>query len=188
MKNRYVLQVVISLLVAISVCSTVFAQHDHSLNGAGHGSGHDIVNMPGLIGENASANESAELKLMFQKFQTISREVENLANGIRTVTWSTDPEVMKVLVSHATVMIDRVERLDDPKIRIQSPTLDLFFLRGDEIASEVEVLEGRLVVLQTSTNPDLVEALHTHAAEVTAMADRGMHAVHEMMVKQGRGH
>jgi predicted phosphodiesterase len=85
-------------------------------------------------------------------------------------------------------MIDRVERGDDPKIRIQSPTLDVFFLHGDEIFSEVKVHDGRLVVVQTSSNPDLVEALHTHAAEVTAMANRGMDAVHEMMVKQGRGH
>ena len=35
--------------------------------------------------------------------------------------------------------------------------------------------------------PDLVEALQVHAAEVTAMADRGMAAVHEMMMERARG-
>jgi hypothetical protein len=39
------------------------------------------------------------------------------------------------------------------------------------------------VITQTSKNPELVEALQKHAAEVTAMADRGMQAVHEMMQK-----
>jgi hypothetical protein len=188
MKNMDLLCAVFLTPLVCLLNSAVLAQHDHSHHGSANGTGHDMVNMPGLVGENASADESAELKLMFQEFQTISREVENLPNGIRTVTWSNDPEVMKVLVSHATVMIDRVERGDDPKIRIQSPTLDVFFLHGDEIFSEVKVHDGRLVVVQTSSNPDLVEALHTHAAEVTAMANRGMDAVHEMMVKQGRGH
>ncbi|PWJ20549.1 hypothetical protein [Jannaschia seohaensis] len=155
----------------------------------GHGFGmHDETNMPGLRGENATQQESAELAVMFRNFDTITREVENLPNGIRTVTRSSDPEVMDVLVSHAVGMIDRVGRKDDPKIFIQSPTLDVFFLRGDEIRSEVEVTDEGLVVIQTSDNPVMVEALQVHAAEVTDMADRGMAAVHDMMMQQQRRH
>ena len=41
-----------------------------------------------------------------------------------------------------------------------------------------------IVVVQTSDDPEMVEALHTHAAEVSAMADRGMQAVHEMMMQR----
>jgi hypothetical protein len=85
-------------------------------------------------------------------------------------------------------MIDRVHVKDDPKIRIQSPTLDVFFLHGDDIRSDVSVEEGGLVVVQTSDNPIVVDAMQTHAAEVTAMAERGMAAVHQMMMKQGRDH
>jgi hypothetical protein len=165
----------------------------------GHGSGqghghmqggmmHDEVNMPGLRGDNASPQESAELAVLFRNFETISREVENLPDGIRTVTRSSDPQVMEALVSHAVGMIDRVGRKDDPRIRIQSPTLDAFFLYGDEILSDVQITDDGIVVVQTSANPDLVTALQVHAAEVTDMADRGMAAVHEMMMKQGRGH
>lgn len=150
--------------------------------------GHDEVTMPGLRGENATLRESAELAAMFRGFDTITREVENLPNGIRTVTRSSDPALMQILVSHAVGMIDRVGRKDDPRIFIQSPTLDAFFMHGDEIVSDVEVTDEGLVVVQTSDNPDLVEALHIHAAEVSAMADRGMAAVHEMMMQQGRGH
>ena len=156
-----------------------------------HGSGmmqHDEVNMPGLQGENASAQESADLAVMFNNFDTITREVENLPNGIRTVTRSTDPAVMDALVNHSVGMIDRVGQLDDPQILIQSPTLDIFFLRGEEIASEVSVEDEGLVVIQTSDDPQMVEALQTHAAEVTAMAERGMQAVHEMMMANGKSH
>jgi hypothetical protein len=152
--------------------------HMHGANGAGH----DMVTMPGLRGENASAEESAELEVMFRNFQTLSREVEILPNGIRTVTRSSDPAVMEALVNHSVGMIDRVGRKDDPKIFIQSPTLDIFFLRGDAIMSQIDVTADGLVVTQTSDDPELVAALHTHVAEVTDMVNRGMGAVHERMM------
>jgi hypothetical protein len=159
----------------------------------GHGSKmgmhqHDEVNMPGLRGQNASPEESSDLAVMFRNFDTITREVENLPNGIRTVTRSSNPKVMEVLVRHAVGMIDRVAQKDDPKIFIQSPTLKAFFMHGDEIENEIEVTDKGLVVVQTSNNPSLVRALHVHAAEVSDMAARGMAAVHDMMVKQKRGH
>lgn len=156
--------------------------HGH-MHGA-DGSGHDEVNMPGLRGENATPEESAELAVLFRNFETLSREVENLPNGIRTVTWSSDPAVMEALVSHVVGMIDRVGRKDDPKIFIQSPTLDLFFERSETIVSDVEVTEDGIVVVQTSHDPDVIAAMQLHAAEVTAMADRGMQAVHEMMMRR----
>lgn len=166
------------------------AMHGHG-QGHGHGAdgtGHDEVNMPGLRGENATAQESEEIAILFRRFDTITREVENLPNGIRTVTRSSDQEVMDALVSHSVGMIDRVGQLDDPKIMIQSPTLDIFFLRGESIASDVQITDEGLVVVQTSEDPQVVAALHKHAAEVTNMADRGMAAVHDMMMENGTSH
>lgn len=154
--------------------------HQHGVGGAGH----DMRGMPGLQGRNASEAESTELAIMFNNFDRITREVTNLPNGIRTVTHSDDPEVMDALVNHVTGMIARVESGDDPMIFIQSPTLDIFFARGDSFTSDIEVTEQGIVVVQTADEADLVEALQIHAAEVTAMADRGMHAVHEMMMKR----
>lgn len=70
---------------------------------------------------------------------------------------------------------------------IQSPTLDIFFAHGDRIETEIEMTEIGIVVSQTSEDPDVVEALQVHAAEVTAMAERGMQAVHVMMMEQHHG-
>ncbi|MDE0591292.1 hypothetical protein OU789_15255 [Halocynthiibacter sp. C4] len=147
------------------------------------GTGHDEINMPGLRGENATPEESAELAVMFRNFETITREVTNLPNGIRTVTRSSDEEVMKQLVSHVFGMIRRVEEKDDPEIIIQSRTLDVFFQRGDKIETEIELTDEGIVVTQTSQDTELVAALQQHAAEVTDMVDRGMEAVHEMMMQ-----
>ena len=156
-----------------------------------HGGGimqHDETNMPGLQGENATPEESADLAVLLNNFDTITREVENLPNGIRTVTRSSDADVMDALVNHSVGMIDRVGQLDDPKILIQSPTLYIFFLQGEDIVSEVSIEDEGLIVVQTSENPQIVEALQVHAAEVSAMADRGMQAVHEMMMANGESH
>jgi hypothetical protein len=156
--------------------------------GMGHGHGadgqHDEVNMPGLRGEDATNEESAELAVMFRNFQSIDRTAENLPNGIRTVTSSSDPEVFAKLVSHVTGMIQRVEEGRDPKIFIQSPTLDIFFVKGDAIETDIELTETDIIVTQTSDDPEMVEALQTHAAEVTDMADRGMAAVHDRMMRR----
>lgn len=175
---------------AVTLRGPALAQMMGQMHGAGHGHGadgmaHDEVNMPGLQGENATPEESAELAVMFRNFQTFTREVTNLPDGIRTVTRSSDPEVMAALVSHVTGMIARVENLDDPKIFIQSPTLDIFFQRGEGIKSDIEVTDKGIVVTQTSTDPEVVSALQLHATEVSDMAARGMQAVHERMMQQG---
>lgn len=181
MRARWVL----ILIAGLSATAPALAQmHGHGHMHEADGTGHDMVNMPGLQGENATAEESAELALMFQRFQTLRREVENLPNGIRTVTRSSDPQVMDALVSHTVGMIDRVGQMNDPKIFIQSPTLDIFFARGDRIQSEVDVTDEGVIVVQTSDDPEVVAALHTHAAEVTAMVEQGMHAVHQMMMQR----
>lgn len=154
------------------------------LHGAGGMMQHDATNMPGLRGLDATPEESAELAVMFNNFERIDRTVENLPNGIRTVTYSADEEVMATLVSHVTGMINRVEEGRDPQIFIQSPTLDVFFLKGDGIETDIEVTDEGIVVVQTSDDPELVEALQVHAAEVLAMAERGMDAVHDMMAQR----
>jgi hypothetical protein len=186
-----------TVLAAIASLSLGFgaggAQAQMSGHGEGHamkhhhgadGTGHDEMGMPGLRGQNATPAESAELAMMFRNFDTITRQVTNLPNGIRTITTSSDDPVMEALVSHVTGMIDRVENGDDPMIMIQSPTLDIFFERKDAITTEIDLTDEGIVVVQTSDDPEVVEALHLHAAEVSDMADRGMHAVHEMMMKR----
>ncbi len=157
----------------------------HGMHGHGSdGTEHDEMNMPGLRGLNATPAESAEIAVLFRNFDTITREVTNLPNGIRTITNSSDDDVMEALVSHVIGMIDRVDNGDDPKIMIQSPTLDVFFSRSEAITTEIDVTDEGIIVIQTSDDPDLVDALQIHAAEVTDMADRGMQAVHEMMMKR----
>lgn len=171
---------ILALMMTVAAPAIAQSMHGHPVDDHGRPI-HDARNMPGLQGTNAQPHESAELALMFRNFRTLSRTVENLPNGIRSVTASSDPAVMDALVSHVVGMIGRVEAKDSPEIFIQSPTLDIFFERADRIETTIDVTDEGIVVVQTSDDPELVEAMHTHAAEVTAMAEHGMRAVHDMM-------
>lgn len=172
-----------AMLCAAGVHAQQQGQGMHS-HGSGGMMAHNMATMPGLRGEDATPTESRELAILFRNFRTMKREVENLPNGIRTKTYSTDPKVMEALVSHVVGMIDRVEEGRDPKIFIQSPTLDIFFQRHKSIVNDIDITDDGIIVTQTSTDPEVVAALQLHAAEVSDMAARGMHAVHEMMMKR----
>lgn len=170
--------------IMIAFASPAAAQmHGHSTDENGN-LVHDMRGMPGLQGRNAEPHESEELAVLFNEFRTLSRDVEELPNGIRTVTRSSDPEVMDVLISHVVGMLARVDAKADPEIFIQSPTLDIFFERAERIETTIDVTDEGIIVVQTSDDPEVVEALHVHAAEVTDMAERGMEAVHEMMMRR----
>lgn len=179
-----VLLVALAALVLIAGGAFALLLRGGYMNSEMHGEvgmRHDAFTMPGLRGANASRGESEDMAVLFRNFETITRDVTNLPDGIRTVTKATDPDVMDSLVRHVTIMIERVENLDDPQVFIQSPTLDLFFVRGTAITSTIDITGDGIVVVQTSTDPEMIAALQTHAAEVSDMADRGMQAVHDAM-------
>ena len=75
------------LILALAATATFAQMHSQGLRHHGaDGTGHDEVTMPGLRGLNATNEETAGFPDLFRAFQTITREVENLPNGIRTVT------------------------------------------------------------------------------------------------------
>ena len=70
---------------------------------------------------------------------------------------------------------------------IESPALHAIFRNNDKIKTAYEVTEKGIVVVQTSADANTVKALQDHAAEVTDLAQRGMVAAHEAMMKNGGG-
>ena len=143
---------------------------------------HDEVNMPGLQGKDTTESEVDDLKTIFKNHKQITRTVENISNGITTTTETTDDKLRDALVRHVVTMVARLAEKRDPKIIIQSPTLDKLFAESDAIKTNITMTALGIVVTQTSTSSIVVKALQTHAAEVSDMARRGMEAVHERML------
>jgi len=182
-----------SVFVAIGAAAAVMImKHDapadshHEMTNAQHHGGmmghrHDEGTMPGLQGKDTTDEEVNDLKAIFQNHTLISRRVENLPNGIKTVTESENEELRGAIVRHVTMMVTRLEEGQNPEVIIQSPTLDELFAVYQDIETMIEMTYTGIAVIQTSHDPKTVKFLQTHAAEVSDMAERGMQAVHERM-------
>ena len=145
---------------------------------------------PGMMGMNggtATTGERSDIHDLLFNHDRIKRTVTNLPDGIRTVTESDDPEVAATIKKHVAEMGKRVEEGRDPGLPIESPALHSIFRDKDKIKTAYETTEKGIVVVQTSTDATAVKALQDHAAEVTDLAQRGMVAAHEAMMKNGGG-
>jgi hypothetical protein len=155
-------------------------QMGHGMMGMGPG-------MMGMHGGTATAAEHTDIRDLFLNHDRIKRTVTNLPDGIRTVTESDDPQVAATIKKHVADMGKRVEEGRDPGLPIESPALRSIFRDKDKIKSAYEVTEKGIIVVQTSTDASTVKALQDHAAEVTDLAQRGMVAAHEAMMKNAGG-
>jgi hypothetical protein len=145
---------------------------------------------PGMMGMNggtATMGERSDIHGLLFNHDRIRRTVTNLPDGIRTVTESDDRQVAETIKQHVTEMGKRVEEGRDPGLPIESPALHSIFRDKDKIKSKYEVTEKGIIVVQTSTDANVVKALQDHAAEVTDLARRGMAAAHEAMLRNGGG-
>lgn len=143
---------------------------------------HNVIGTPMLVGIDTEDFEVAELRALFENHAEITRTVENLPNGIRTVTETQNPDLRDALTSHIMGMTMRVDEKRDPQIPIQSQTLDILFEKSEFITTTFAYTPTGVEVVQTSDDAEVVAALQTHAAEVSDLAARGMEAAHESMM------
>ena len=169
------------IISSISVWSAEEMGHKKHKHGHGH-SEHDEVNMPGLQGIDTTETEVNDLKKIFQNHKEIKRTVTNIENGIKTETYSENLEIRTAIVSHVTAMITRIQEGRNPKVLIQSPTLDKLFNNYDKIETSIELTDTGIAVIQTSEDPKVVKLLQTHASEINDMVEKGMQAIHERMM------
>jgi pectate lyase len=173
----------IFLLLFTSICSLSAEEMGHKKHKHGHGhSEHDEVNMPGLQGIDTTETEVNDLKTIFKNHKKIKRTVTNLDNGIKTETYSDNEEIRAAIVNHVTLMVTRIQENRNPKVMIQSPTLDKLFNNFDKIETSIELTDTGIAVIQTSENPKVVNLLQTHASEINDMVEKGMRAIHERMM------
>ena len=170
--------IIINSTLVLSADEMSHKKHKH---GHGHGE-HDEINMPGLQGIDTSQTEVNDLKTIFKNHKEIKRTVINLDNGIKTETYSDNAEIREAIVNHVTSMVTRIQENRNPKVMIQSPTLDKLFNNYEKIETSIELTDTGIAVIQTSEDPKVVELLQTHASEINDMVEKGMRAIHERMM------
>jgi hypothetical protein len=151
---------------------------DHGAMGQGMGHGamerrQRHMGMGG--GDPAFAADMEIVHELVTNHRAITRTVTHLPNGIRTITESSSPAIAGQIVAHVASMERRLE--EGEVFNLFSHTLPVIFENYDRIHSEFEYLPTGVAVVQTSDDPELVEALQAHAAEVTELVDEGMIAM-----------
>jgi hypothetical protein len=121
---------------------------------------------------------SADMRLVHEllvNHDRIRRTVTRLPNGIRTVTESDDPHVVRAIQAHVASMAGRLS--DGREFNMFSRTVPVLFENRNKIETRVETTEKGSVVTQTSSEASVVAALQGHADEVSELARDGMVAM-----------
>jgi hypothetical protein len=101
----------------------------------------------------------------------ISREVDDIAAGIRARTTSDDADIAELIATHVGQMKARVE--EGAAIRHMDPLFREIFDHHEEIEMEVERVDGGVLVVETSVDPqvELLIRQHAHRAVSEFVAD-----------------
>ncbi len=103
----------------------------------------------------------------------IERRVENIPNGVRTVTTSADPQIAQLIRTHVRQMEARYDR--DQPIRMMDPVFRELFRHRDRASLDYEDVPGGIRVTHTSDDPNVVLLIRQHARRfVSEAAEEGM--------------
>jgi hypothetical protein len=157
-KRPYAATVTQMLLIAVISVAPAFSQ-------GGRGG-------RGMMGDGAHAADMQVFHQLFEHRTEINRQVILREDGIETVTESKNPEVSRLLQTHVSSMLARVE--EGRPIHQRDPLFVELFKHADQIAVKYERTAGGVRVVETSKDAYVVKLLHAHAAAVTAFLANGM--------------
>ncbi len=141
---------------------------------------------PAMMGHDSSTMaEMGAIHELMVNHDRINRTVTNLADGIRTVTESDDPQTAKLIQEHVSGMDQRVRAGNDPGLPMESPALHSIFRNADKVHTSIQITANGVIVVQTSTDPETVAVLQKHASEVSDLVKGGMAAMHAAMMQNG---
>jgi len=171
--------------LGLGLAAVAFAHPDQMGAGMGHPGGmqpgmmmRGMQHGPMAGMHSGDAAFQADMQLVHEMLaghDKIKRTVENLPDGIRTVTESEDPQIAQAIKAHVGSM---EQRLKDGRIfNLFSSTLPVLFDNKDKIKTTVETTQNGSIVTQTSPDAKVVAALQAHAVEVDELARDGMAAM-----------
>lgn len=127
----------------------------------------------GMMG--GGMQDMRSIRGLLASHESIERRVEDLPNGVRTFTTSSDPRVAALIRTHVRQMRDRFER--GQPIRSMDPLFRELFERRDKARLEISDIPGGVEVLHTSSDPQVVLLIRQHARHFVSRAvEQGMSA------------
>ena len=124
----------------------------------------------GMMGE-GMMEDMRVIHALLTNHDRISRDVDDISAGIRARTTSDDAEIGELIGTHVGQMKARVD--GGEAIRHMDPLFREIFEHHDEIEMEVERVDGGVLVVETSVDPqvELLIRQHAHRAVSEFVAD-----------------
>lgn len=109
--------------------------------------------------------------------EAIVRTIEEIPGGVRTVTTTSDPELLKVLQRHPKEMGAYYH--DGGMVRGWDPVFRALAQHGDKVNMDVKEIENGVEVTATSEDKEVAKLIRAHAYKVSEFVNRGREAMHE---------
>ncbi len=107
----------------------------------------------------------------------LQRQVEDVPGGVKTVTTTTDPDLLPVLRRHPRAMFEHYD--GGGVVRRWDPLFLELAKVQDQVKYDVRDVENGVEVVSTSDDANVTKLIRAHAAKVTAMLERGPAAMRE---------
>lgn len=134
-------------------------------------------NRHGMMMDSDHARDMELFHYLLDNRKKIRRTVTELADGVETLTESDEPEVAAKIREHVAAMYRRIE--EDRPIHRRDPLFAEIFDHADAIDMVMEKTDHGLHVVETSTDPYVVELIKRHAQVVSKFLENGRMEMHE---------
>lgn len=140
---------------------------------------------PGMGG--ATGMDMRAYMNMFMRHQELRRSVEEIPGGVRTTTESDSADLVAELQAHVSSMYTHLDQ--GSEVTCMSSSLPTLFRRAADYQRQITLTPSGVVVVETSSDPELTNAIREHAREVTGFVIEGMPAMMGGgMMGPGTGH
>jgi len=140
---------------------------------------------PGMMGgATMGAATTADMQMymeMFEHHRELQRTVEELPNGIRTITESKNPRLVALLQSHVRAMYQHVA--DGQEVQCMSGSLPTMFRRAASYRRQLTLTRNGVEAIETADDPELIATIKRHGLEVTGFVTEGMPAMMRAMMR-----
>jgi hypothetical protein len=133
----------------------------------------------GMMGSATQADMSTYTNL-FDRHTEIRRTVEAIDGGVRTTTESDAPDLVELLQTHVSSMYTHLTQ--HAEVTCMSSSLPTLFRNAAGYQRELTLTAMGVVVTETSSDPQLANAIRAHAQEVSGFVKDGMPAMMQGMM------
>jgi hypothetical protein len=133
----------------------------------------------GMMGSATQLEMNAYTNL-FDRQSEISRTVQVIDGGVRTTTESDAPDLVGELQAHVSAMYTHLNQRAE--VTCMSSSLPTLFRNSAGYRRELTLTAKGVVVNETSSDPQLTNAIRAHAREVSGFVRDGMPAMMQGMM------